>query len=91
MYMFFMVWRYQKRLEHYSGMKGPFYGGEYHVALPHSFPVVCLRVLPACRFQRWSYAVQGRFASAFDHIVSMSGANQNLASLCRVLQRLSVG
>lgn len=29
LYMFFMVWRFQKRLEHYSGMKGPFYGGEY--------------------------------------------------------------
>ncbi|TBU50060.1 hypothetical protein BD309DRAFT_986026 [Dichomitus squalens] len=29
MYMFFMVWRFQKRLEHYSGMKGPFYGGKY--------------------------------------------------------------
>ncbi|KIP11702.1 hypothetical protein PHLGIDRAFT_21438 [Phlebiopsis gigantea 11061_1 CR5-6] len=23
-YMFFMVWRYQKRLEHYQNMKGPF-------------------------------------------------------------------
>ena len=29
MYMYFMVWRFQKRLEHYQGMKGPFYGGEY--------------------------------------------------------------
>lgn len=29
MYMFFLVWRFQKRLEHYSNMKGPFYGGEY--------------------------------------------------------------
>lgn len=27
--MFFLVWRFQKRLEHYSNMKGPFYGGEY--------------------------------------------------------------
>ncbi|KAI0081118.1 hypothetical protein K474DRAFT_1682203 [Panus rudis PR-1116 ss-1] len=26
MYMFFMVWRYQKRLEHYQNMKGPYYG-----------------------------------------------------------------
>ncbi|KAI0660522.1 hypothetical protein C8Q70DRAFT_932809 [Cubamyces menziesii] len=26
MYMFFLVWRFQKRLEHYSNMKGPFYG-----------------------------------------------------------------
>ncbi|TFK56498.1 hypothetical protein OE88DRAFT_1729987 [Heliocybe sulcata] len=29
MYMFFMVWRFEKRLEHYSGMQGPFYGGYY--------------------------------------------------------------
>lgn len=27
-YMFFMTWRYQKRLEHYNSMKGPFGGGE---------------------------------------------------------------
>ncbi|KAL7285613.1 hypothetical protein ACG7TL_000717 [Trametes sanguinea] len=26
MYMFFLVWRFQKRLEHYQNMKGPFYG-----------------------------------------------------------------
>ncbi|KAI0652322.1 hypothetical protein C8Q79DRAFT_1005531 [Trametes meyenii] len=30
MYMFFLVWRFQKRLEHYQGMKGPFYGGYYN-------------------------------------------------------------
>ncbi|KAI0756555.1 hypothetical protein C8Q80DRAFT_1116022 [Daedaleopsis nitida] len=30
MYMFFMIWRFQKRLEHYQGMKGPFYGGYYN-------------------------------------------------------------
>lgn len=30
MYMFFMCWRYQKRLEHYSSMKGPFQGGYYN-------------------------------------------------------------
>ena len=29
MYMFFLMWRFQKRLEHYGQMKGPFYGGEY--------------------------------------------------------------
>lgn len=29
-YMFFMTWRYQKRLEHYNGMKGPFGGGYYN-------------------------------------------------------------
>jgi len=29
LYMFFLVWRYSKRLEHYSGMKGPYYGGYY--------------------------------------------------------------
>ncbi|KAI0783344.1 hypothetical protein C8Q75DRAFT_795505 [Abortiporus biennis] len=28
-YMFFLVWRYQKRLEHYQSMQGPFYGGYY--------------------------------------------------------------
>jgi len=28
-YMFFLVWRYQKRLEHYQNMKGPFAGGYY--------------------------------------------------------------
>ena len=27
MYMFFLVWRYQKRLEHYQSMKGPFGNG----------------------------------------------------------------
>ncbi|CAL1694212.1 unnamed protein product [Somion occarium] len=30
MYMYFMVWRFQKRLEHYQNMKGPFYGGYYN-------------------------------------------------------------
>jgi len=29
-YMYFMTWRYQKRLEHYSSMKGPFAGGYYN-------------------------------------------------------------
>jgi len=29
-YMFFMTWRYQKRLEHYNSMKGPFGGGYYN-------------------------------------------------------------
>ncbi|KZT27590.1 hypothetical protein NEOLEDRAFT_1154957 [Neolentinus lepideus HHB14362 ss-1] len=28
-YMFFLVWRYEKRLEHYSGLQGPFNGGYY--------------------------------------------------------------
>jgi hypothetical protein len=28
-YMFFLTWRYQKRLEHYDSMKGPFEGGVY--------------------------------------------------------------
>ncbi|KAJ3922044.1 hypothetical protein F5877DRAFT_34649, partial [Lentinula edodes] len=27
-YMYFMTWRYQKRLEHYSSMKGPYAGGK---------------------------------------------------------------
>lgn len=30
MYMFFLVWRYQKRLEHYENMSGPFGGGYYY-------------------------------------------------------------
>jgi hypothetical protein len=30
-YMFFLIWRYQKRLEHYQNMKGPFGGGTYYV------------------------------------------------------------
>ncbi|EPQ60156.1 hypothetical protein GLOTRDRAFT_52078 [Gloeophyllum trabeum ATCC 11539] len=30
MYMFFLTWRFEKRLEHYSGLKGPFYGGYYN-------------------------------------------------------------
>jgi len=30
LYMFFLIWRFQKRLEHYHGMKGPFYGGYYN-------------------------------------------------------------
>jgi len=29
LYMFFLVWRYSKRLEHYSNMKGPYHGGYY--------------------------------------------------------------
>jgi len=29
-YMFFLNWRFQKRLEHYSTMKGPFAGGYYN-------------------------------------------------------------
>jgi len=29
MYMFFLTWRYSKRLEHYADMKGPFSGGYY--------------------------------------------------------------
>lgn len=28
-YMFFLTWRFSKRLEHYSDMKGPFHGGYY--------------------------------------------------------------
>jgi hypothetical protein len=30
LYMFFLSWRFLKRLEHYSSMKGPFYGGYYN-------------------------------------------------------------
>lgn len=30
MYMYFLNWRFQKRLEHYQGMKGPFNGGYYN-------------------------------------------------------------
>lgn len=30
LYMYFLIWRFQKRLEHYSGMKGPFNGGYYN-------------------------------------------------------------
>jgi hypothetical protein len=29
LYMFFLTWRYSKRLEHYSQMQGPIYGGYY--------------------------------------------------------------
>jgi len=29
-YMYFLVWRFSKRLEHYSTMKGPFRGGYYN-------------------------------------------------------------
>ncbi|PPQ76489.1 hypothetical protein CVT24_011074 [Panaeolus cyanescens] len=28
-YMYFLTWRFSKRLEHYSNMNGPFYGGYY--------------------------------------------------------------
>jgi len=31
MYMWFLIWRFSKRLEHYQGMKGPFGGGFYNV------------------------------------------------------------
>ncbi|KAI0274937.1 hypothetical protein BC834DRAFT_965399 [Gloeopeniophorella convolvens] len=30
LYMLFLNWRFSKRLEHYSSMKGPFYGGYYN-------------------------------------------------------------
>ncbi|KAJ7597335.1 hypothetical protein C8J56DRAFT_315887 [Mycena floridula] len=30
LYMYFLMWRFSKRLEHYSGMKGPFQGGYYN-------------------------------------------------------------
>ncbi|KAJ8468510.1 hypothetical protein ONZ45_g17217 [Pleurotus djamor] len=30
LYMYFLTWRFSKRLEHYSTMKGPFYGGYYN-------------------------------------------------------------
>jgi len=29
-YMYFLTWRFFKRLEHYAGMKGPFNGGYYN-------------------------------------------------------------
>lgn len=29
LYMFFLTWRFSKRLEHYAHMKGPFHGGYY--------------------------------------------------------------
>jgi len=29
-YMYFLVWRFSKRLEHYSTMKGPYRGGYYN-------------------------------------------------------------
>jgi len=29
LYMLFLTWRFSKRLEHYSSMKGPFHGGYY--------------------------------------------------------------
>lgn len=29
MYMFFLMWRFSKRLEHYRGLQGPFAGGYY--------------------------------------------------------------
>jgi len=28
-YMYFLTWRFSKRLEHYSNMQGPFHGGYY--------------------------------------------------------------
>jgi len=30
LYMYFMMWRFSKRLEHYSNLKGPFNGGYYN-------------------------------------------------------------
>jgi len=30
MYMYFMTWRFSKRLEHYATMKGPYHGGYYN-------------------------------------------------------------
>ncbi|KAL0951718.1 hypothetical protein HGRIS_008394 [Hohenbuehelia grisea] len=30
LYMYFLTWRFSKRLEHYSTMKGPFRGGYYN-------------------------------------------------------------
>lgn len=50
-YMFFLVWRYQKRLEHYQGMKGPFAGGTSPIskALRLSLRAVFLAIDPARR------------------------------------------
>jgi hypothetical protein len=30
LYMFFLTWRFSKRLEHYATMKGPYHGGYYN-------------------------------------------------------------
>jgi hypothetical protein len=30
-YMFFLTWRFSKRIEHYADMKGPFAGGESEI------------------------------------------------------------
>ena len=72
-----MVWRFQKRLEHYAGMKGPFYGGEYsRCACFHPFVLVCFDISLRAASRAWGYAVQGRITSVFDDTAGMSGANQ---------------
>lgn len=48
LYMFFMMWRFQKRLEHYQGMKGPFYGGEYSRCVPTLTHVCLFASVAAC-------------------------------------------
>lgn len=75
--MFFLVWRFQKRLEHYAGMKGPFYGGECaRCSCVHPFALVCVDISLHAASRAWSYAVQGRITSAFDDDADLSGANQ---------------
>ena len=56
----------------------------------HPFVLVCCNISLPATSRAWSYAVQGLISIVFDDTADMSGANQNLASLCRVLQRLSV-
>ena len=52
LYMFFLMWRFQKRLEHYSGMKGPFYGGEYSRFHGHAPAYVFWCLMRAARLHR---------------------------------------
>ena len=52
LYMFFLMWRFQKRLEHYSGMKGPFYGGEYSRFHGHAPAYVFWCLMRAARLRR---------------------------------------
>ena len=93
--MFFMMWRFQKRLEHYSGLKGPFYGGEYsrcgHATAAH----VCLFASVAACMSFSDASRMGRAWPISERVLAVgagaSGANRNLLSVRRILQCVSVG
>jgi hypothetical protein len=67
--MFFMTWRYSKRLEHYREMKGPSMGGKSKISCP----------VPELFFQgtdRWSRLLQRRLLMDATALKSKPGGIQ---------------